>query len=263
MNIIVAGGGWAGCAAALAAVNCGANVVLLERTDLLLGTGLVGGIYRNNGRFTATEEMNAMGGGWLFEIMDKYSRHKGICFPGHEHASVYDVNLIEAPVREYLLSAGVDIKFESRIVDVSLKNDKIESVITKDGEIFSGDTFVDATGTFGPQGNCVKYGQGCAMCIMRCPSYGPRVGISGKAGVPEYQGKNVGGQIGSMSGSCKLLKESLDGKIVEKLELEGVVVIPLPKKLVDGKKLGIKACQQYALPEFSENLILIDSATQR
>lgn len=48
---------------ALSAAKAGAQVVLLERTDLLLGTGLVGGIFRNNGRYTAAEEAIAMGGG--------------------------------------------------------------------------------------------------------------------------------------------------------------------------------------------------------
>ncbi|RPJ69404.1 MAG: FAD-dependent oxidoreductase, partial [Desulfobacteraceae bacterium] len=61
MKVIVVGGGWAGCGASLAARNQGAEVTLLERTDMLLGTGLVGGIMRNNGRFTAAEEMIAMG----------------------------------------------------------------------------------------------------------------------------------------------------------------------------------------------------------
>lgn len=55
MRIVVAGGGWAGCAAAAAAAKRGADVVLCERTDLLLGTGLSGGIMRNNGRDTAAE----------------------------------------------------------------------------------------------------------------------------------------------------------------------------------------------------------------
>ena len=49
-KIVVIGGGWAGCAAALTAEKAGADVTLLERTDMLLGTGLVGGIFRNNGR---------------------------------------------------------------------------------------------------------------------------------------------------------------------------------------------------------------------
>ena len=61
MKIVIVGGGWAGCAASAQAAKSGASVTLLERTDSLLGTGLVGGIIRNNGRFTATEEMAAMG----------------------------------------------------------------------------------------------------------------------------------------------------------------------------------------------------------
>jgi carbon-monoxide dehydrogenase large subunit len=70
MRVIVVGGGWAGYAAALSAKKRGAEVVLLERTDILLGTGLVGGIMRNNGRYTATEELIAMGGGAIFSIRD-------------------------------------------------------------------------------------------------------------------------------------------------------------------------------------------------
>ncbi|MFO7709899.1 MAG: FAD-dependent oxidoreductase, partial [Desulfobacterales bacterium] len=65
VKVVIVGGGWSGCAAALAARNQGAEVVLIERTDMLLGTGLVGGIMRNNGRFTAAEEMIALGGGDL------------------------------------------------------------------------------------------------------------------------------------------------------------------------------------------------------
>ncbi len=64
--------------------------MLIERTDLILGCGLVGGIMRNNGRFTAAEEMLAMGGGEMFRITDRISIHRNIEFPGHHHASLYD-----------------------------------------------------------------------------------------------------------------------------------------------------------------------------
>ena len=50
--------------------KAGADVTLLERTDMLLGTGLVGGIFRNNGRYTAAEECIAMGAGDLFTVME-------------------------------------------------------------------------------------------------------------------------------------------------------------------------------------------------
>ena len=55
-KIVIAGGGWAGCAAAVRAAKLGMETVLIEKTDLLLGLGNVGGIMRNNGRFTAAEE---------------------------------------------------------------------------------------------------------------------------------------------------------------------------------------------------------------
>ena len=42
VKVVVVGGGWSGCGAAIAAAKAGAQVTLLERTDMLLGTGLVG-----------------------------------------------------------------------------------------------------------------------------------------------------------------------------------------------------------------------------
>ncbi len=90
-SIVVIGGGWAGCSAAITARQLGVGVVLLERTDMLLGCGLAGGIMRNNGRWTATEEAIAMGGGAIFEIVDDTCKHKDITFPGQEHVSLYNV----------------------------------------------------------------------------------------------------------------------------------------------------------------------------
>lgn len=86
MKVVIIGGGWAGCSAAISAKKAGAEVVLFEKTDMLLGLGNVGGIMRNNGRFTASEELIALGAPELIEITDKNSRHKNIEFPGHKHA---------------------------------------------------------------------------------------------------------------------------------------------------------------------------------
>ncbi|HAI88003.1 MAG TPA: FAD-dependent oxidoreductase, partial [Firmicutes bacterium] len=76
----------------MAAAQAGADVVLLERSNLLLGTGLVGGIMNNNGRFTAARELAAMGADYLFEVIDQVTIHRRVDFPGHLHASLYDVN---------------------------------------------------------------------------------------------------------------------------------------------------------------------------
>jgi hypothetical protein len=261
MKVIVVGGGWSGCAASLSARKQGAEVLLLERTDMLLGTGLVGGIMRNNGRFTAAEEMIAMSGGDLFQLIDQNSLHRNIHFPGHDHASLYNVATMEPLTKKLLLGKGIEIHLTTRIEDVEMEGTRIKAVIGKDGDEkirFEGDVFIDATGTAGPPTNCSKYGNGCVMCIIRCPSFGGRTSLTAKAGVQEMIGRK-GSQIGAMSGSCKLFKESLSREIVDTLAKSGVAVIPVPPLQRTKGKLSIKACQQYALPEFEENLVLLDT----
>ncbi|HEY3426508.1 MAG TPA: FAD-dependent oxidoreductase, partial [Negativicutes bacterium] len=264
-KVVVVGGGWAGSAAALAARKAGCEVELFERADMLLGTGLVGGIMRNNGRFTVTEEMLAMGGGDLFKITDETARHRNINFPGHKHASLYDVSTIEPAVRKALLAAGVTLHLKARVKDIVLEDDKITKVtaaVFHSDEVVeaAGDAFVDVSGTAGPQGNCRKHGNGCAMCIYRCPTFGPRFSIAAKAGVTEMIGQKADGTFGAMSGSCKLHKDSLSLEIREELNTTGVCVIPVPANLQKSMAdLGQKACQQYALKEFAENIVLLDT----
>lgn len=268
-KVVVIGGGWSGCAAALAAKKAGAEVVLVEKTDLLLGLGNVGGIMRNNGRFTAAEENIALGARDLFAVTDKCSRHVNIDFPGHKHASLYDVMKVEPEVRRLLEEKGIEIKIISRAVDVVMSKDKcddgkicegmIEKIVLAGGEEIEGDVFVETTGSTGPMGNCLTYGNGCCMCILRCPAFGPRVSISAKAGGSDIMGKRKDGAFGAFSGSGKLEKHSLSDELQQELNEKGVAVIPLPKKAVKKEKLEMKVCKQYALNEYAENIILLDT----
>lgn len=272
-KIVITGAGWAGCAAAIRAVKQGHEVILLEKTDLLLGLGNVGGIMRNNGRFTATEENIALGASELFEITDRLSTHRGVDFPGHKHASFYDVAMVEPEVRRLLSGLGVDIRLMHRVIDVvtelreQSRSKRIRSLITvfvnHDGEYetseISGDVFVETTGSTGPMGNCAKYGNGCSMCVLRCPAFGPRVSLTERAGSYDIHGERPNGKPGAFSGSCKLEKRTLSSELQEKLEKDGFAVVPLPPELVHKDKLNQKVCQQYALDPFAENLILIDT----
>ncbi len=258
-NVIIVGGGWAGCAASIVAKKQGANVTLIEKTDMLLGLGNVGGIMRNNGRFTACEENIFLGANELFEITDRLSIHRNINFPGHKHAYLYDVTKIEPEVKSLLLSMKIDIILETRVVDVIMEEDTIKGIVLNDGKIIYGDVFIDTTGSTGPMGNCLKYGNGCAMCILRCPSFGPRISISQKAGVKDIIGLRQDGSYGAFSGSCKLNKDSLSPEIKDKLEKEGVVILKIPDEDIQMDKLAKKVCQQYALKEYAEKIILLDT----
>lgn len=269
-DIIIAGAGWSGCAAAVAAAKQGGNVTLMEKTDMVLGAGNAGGIMRNNGRFTAAEENIALGASELFRLTDEFVLHRNIDFPGHSHASFYDVAKLEPAVRRLLKDMGVKLMLQARAVDVvkdgqNAENNKISGLKYISGgtggetKYIEGDMFVETTGSSGPMGNCVKYGRGCAMCIQRCPSFGPRVSLTERAGGVDLMGKRADGSFGALSGSCKLEKRSLSTDLIERLERDGFLVLPLPEHLINRKKLQEKVCQQYALDEFAENLILIDA----
>ncbi|MGI6747968.1 MAG: FAD-dependent oxidoreductase [Anaerovoracaceae bacterium] len=265
-RVVIIGGGWSGCAAALAARKAGAEVTLLEKTDMLLGLGNVGGIMRNNGRFTAAEENIALGADELFGITDKLSRHVNIDFPGHKHASLYDVIKVEPHVRRLLEEKGINVRTIARAVDVVMENQKtvsgkkvIKSIILSDDTEIEGDVFVECTGSTGPMGNCLTYGNGCCMCILRCPAFGPRVSITQKAGMNDIMGQRKDGVYGAFSGSGKLEKSSLSPEIQRELDEKGVAVIPLKPEEVSKEKLDLKVCQQYALNEYAQNIVLLDT----
>jgi glucose inhibited division protein A len=258
-NVVVIGGGWAGCAAALSAKKAGANVTLIEKTDMLIGLGNVGGIMRNNGRFTAAEENIYLGAGELFQITDAAAKHSNIEFPGHKHATLYDVTKVEPMVRRLLFEKEINILLQARAIDVVKENNKIKGVVLSDESIIYGDVFIETTGSTGPMGNCLKYGNGCSMCILRCPSFGPRVSISQHAGVEDILGQRGDESYGAFSGSCKLNKDSLSVEVRDTLNRDGVVVLPVPEEDIKLEKLNLKVCQQYALKEFAENIILLDT----
>ncbi len=162
-------------------------------------------------------------------------------------------------MRGKILEMGINVLFKRRAVDVVVENNRIKAVLLESGEKIYGDSFIETTGSTGPMGNCLKYGNGCAMCILRCPSFGGRVSITQKCGIKDMIGKRKDGTYGAFSGSIKLNKESLSKDIQEKLNKEGVTIIPLPKEEIHSEKLDIKVCQQYALDAFANNIVLIDT----
>ncbi len=258
-EIIIVGGGWAGISAALTVNHLGGKATLIERTDMLLGSGLVGGIMRNNGRYTATEEGIAMGLD-LFEELDRFCPHSNIDFPGHKHASLYDIGGVEPYLYRKLENSGVKIVLETRISRLEKEGGRVLAVADKQGNHFYGDSFIDATGTAGPQKYCQKFGKGCVLCVQRCPSYGPRQSLVEKAGIQEFWGLRKDGSPGSMSGSCIISKQSLAPWVISEMEKAGVAIIPLPQDLVSEEKLALKSSQQYSSKEFAENLVVLDTA---
>jgi hypothetical protein len=260
-RVVIVGGGWSGCAAAVSARKAGGDVVLLERTDMLLGAGLVGGLMGNNGRMTGALELEAMGGGELLRAAKSCARHPSVELPGHKYGWLYDSYRIEGAVRGCLDDAGVEVHLKTLVTKVERQGDSVVSVATTDDRAFTGDVFIDATGTVGPQANCVKHGNGCVMCVFRCQTFGPRVSLTARAGVTERSATRADGRLGGMSGSAAVHKSTVAPEVVTALERRGSLGIPIPEELRDPGRLKVKVCQQYALKPFEESLWLIDNGT--
>ena len=166
---------------------------------------------------------------------------------------------MEPAVRRLLKEKGIEVLTLARATGVHRSGRILTAVELADGRVIQGDAFVECTGSTGPMWNCQAYGNGCSMCVLRCPAFGPRVSISQKAGVDDIRGRRKDGTFGAFSGSGKLAKESLSEDLQKKLNETGVAVIPLPEELIQAEKLDIKVCQQYALEEFAENIVLLDT----
>jgi len=138
---------------------------------------------------------------------------------------------------------------------VQKDGDRISRLVLSDGQRVPAHCFIDATGTAGPQGNCARVSGGCAMCVLRCPAFGPRTSIAGKAGAREVSGS----LFEAMSGSCELQKKSLAPWLARNLEECGALVIPIPRYVPRDDRSAPKACQQYSLPEFYDNIVLLDT----
>lgn len=236
-KVIVIGGGFSGCAAAIAATKAGVQAVLLERTDMLSGAGLRAGRMNFNGKMVVAEESKALGGGEVFEALESIVLHRGNIID-EEQVYVYDTARVDTTMRKILKAAGVDVRLEQRAAEVEKENATLMAITTDEGEKYQGDAFVDASGGFGGMSGCMRYGHGCVMCIHRCPIFGDRVSIATKAGVEELMAQRPDGSPGRLSVSVTLYKESLSAELRERLEKEGAFSIPIPEELIDYSRMN-------------------------
>lgn len=148
-DVIVVGGGFAGCAAALAAARNGCEVLVVEQAGALGGAAnncLVNPfmpnatkIHKENGE---TERLE-LSRGIFAEICEKLKSMdamNGITF--HEE-------YLKLILDDMLEEAGVDMLFHATLCEVNIENEKLESVtvITKNGKItFEAKQFIDCTG---------------------------------------------------------------------------------------------------------------------
>ena len=260
-RVVVIGGGLAGCAAAAMAAKAGAQVVLLERMEVLGGCALFAGRVDHR-YFTVREELRLMEGDDIFQVFDRCALHSAVRFPwpGPEGAikDLYDTTRLDGELRKQLAGLGVEVRVISRAKDVVMEGVRLREVVLDDGTGVAGDTFVDATGGAGGRSACHKYGHGCVMCFIRCPAFGDRVSIAAKAGITELRGQKKDGSPGPITAAIHLVKETLAPDLKRELEATGIVIVPIPAELIDyGRTASITASANID-GGFAENVVLAD-----
>lgn len=148
-DVIIIGGGFAGCAAALAASRNGCKVLLIEQSGALGGaanTCLINPFMPNRTKIhkeNGETEILELSRGIFAEICERLKSMDAIT--GNRFHEEY----LKLILDDMLEEAGVDVLFHSTLCDVSVENEKLTdvTVITKSGKIsFSAKQYIDCTG---------------------------------------------------------------------------------------------------------------------
>lgn len=153
-DILVVGGGPAGCAAAASASRLGAKVLLVEMTGCLGGMGTSGLVCAFDPMADGEKNLAA---GFIKEVVEEmYARN--FLKPGinpnswrknyHEWTQ-FNPEGLKIVLDEFLINSGVEIRFFTRLIDADAENNVVRGAIISNVEGYSyikAKMFIDCTG---------------------------------------------------------------------------------------------------------------------
>jgi len=127
IDVLVLGGGMAGCFAAMAARRDGASVVLVEPTNALGGQGTAGGVA---GFCGDSERVND-----LFAELVARLRNSGRIDPydPNDDRRAYDLEICAFYLQEMVAEKGVEVWLHARAIDAQAANGHVEKVLVSCG----------------------------------------------------------------------------------------------------------------------------------
>ncbi|MFV0343240.1 MAG: FAD-dependent oxidoreductase [Anaerocolumna sp.] len=145
-EVIVAGGGPSGCAAAIAAAREGAKVLLIESTTALGGMG-------TNGLVPAwcpfSDRTKVVYRGIALEVFDKVKANmKHVGAKDVDWVSI-DSEVLKRVYDEMVLEAGATILFSTQVIAASRNDKKIDYIVTSNKSgitAYKGKVYIDCTG---------------------------------------------------------------------------------------------------------------------
>lgn len=150
-DVIVAGGGTAGTAAAIASARSGARTLLLERHGCLGGAATMRNVLTFCGLYTLGETPRMAVGGIGAEVIDRLRAHGAVTPPQRFRGvfAVFEPEALKRVLDEMTAEAGVDVRFGGFVTAAARDGDRIAGVTWADHGGAHGVTaraFVDCTG---------------------------------------------------------------------------------------------------------------------
>ncbi len=150
-DVIIAGGGSAGVAAAVASVRAGARTLLLERHHCLGGASTLRNVSTYCGLYTLEATPKMVVGGVGAEIVQALSARGAITGPLRHRGvfAVFDPETVKAVLDDVCEQAGVHVRLASQVIAAGRTGDRISDVTvaghggTRD---YHARAFVDCTG---------------------------------------------------------------------------------------------------------------------
>jgi hypothetical protein len=148
-DVIVAGGGSAGVAAAVGASRAGARTLLIERGPCLGGAATLRNVVTYCGLFTRDSEQVVFG--IADEVVSQLKSVDAVSDPRRFNAVtvVFDPESVKVVLDRLCEEAGVEVRLHSLLIGARTSGDRITAVEIADHEgthRFTADAFVDATG---------------------------------------------------------------------------------------------------------------------
>ena len=147
-DLIVAGGGYAGTAAAISAAREGVKTLLIDKNNCLGGAAvqcLVNPFMKYWTEKADTRDRVYLSRGLFSEITANLKKGGAI----HENGLVFDEEYLKLVLNRMVIEEGIDVLFNTYLIDAKVENGDVKSVTVanKSGkQTYFADYFIDATG---------------------------------------------------------------------------------------------------------------------